>query len=88
MSINCFNEVIKTLFSAGYTQQLIVRKIILALFQLAGLKQHKIIKYLPDKQSCMQVFFLSGKFGSRSFQFYRQFTVGLILHNDVRVMHT
>ena len=36
----------------------------------------------------MQGFFLRSKFGSRGFQFHRRFTVGLYLHNDVRVMHT
>ena len=30
VNINCCNEIIKTLYSAGYTQQLIVRKFLLA----------------------------------------------------------
>ena len=36
----------------------------------------------------MQVFFLCGKFGCRSFQLYWWFTTGLNLHKDVCVMLT
>ena len=45
-----------------------------------------MIKYLSDKQSSMQGFF--SYLGLEAFKIYQRFTVGLILHNNVRVMHT
>ena len=75
VNINCCKEVIKTLYSAGYTQQLIVTKIILAL-----------LKYSSDKQFSMQGLFLRGKFqGSTSFVDLLCFVLSCVCYVFVRV---
>ena len=51
--MNCCNEVIKTSYSKGYTQQLIDRKIIFALLWLKVAQNHKIFS---DKQYILMNF--------------------------------
>ena len=51
--MNCCNEVIKTSYSTGYTQQLIDRKIIFALLWLKVAQNYKIFS---DKQYILMNF--------------------------------